>query len=113
MNEEERTLLANVIRSLTAAVTLNIPLDEGELGEVESLVNRLRNDGEEEKPNESGKDLLSALKMIREECKKHNNCPTCPLRNRFDGCSMDGARPEGWLFKNERAEDGVVPRFFD
>lgn len=112
MNEEERTLLANVIRSLTAAVTLNIPLDEGELGEVESLINRLRNDGEEEKPVESENKLISALKTIREECNKRDSCPTCPLRNRIGGCSVVG-RPEQWLFKKEDAESGVVPRLFD
>ena len=115
MNEEERNLLANIIRSLTAAVTLNIPLDEGELGEVESLFNSLRHDTKEEKSNESENKLLSALKTIREECKKHESCKNCPLRRRNNrDCTLyDSTPPEEWLFKYEDGTDGYIQRLFD
>ena len=50
MNEEERTSLANVIRSLTAAVNFGVALNEDDLKDVENLITSLRpDDGEMEK----------------------------------------------------------------
>ena len=46
-------------------------------------------------------DLEQALKVIREECKKHKNCPTCPLRNEEDGCYIHENMPNEWALKSD------------
>ena len=32
---------------------------------------------------------LEALKVIREECKKHESCRKCPIRAEENGCMLD------------------------
>lgn len=55
-------------------------------------------------------DLVTALKVIRDECKRHEDCPTCPLRTLDNRCSIVSLlTPEGWEFAEEKF---VAPRVF-
>ena len=40
--------------------------------------------------------VLTALKVIQEECKKHNNCDTCPLLGKNGDCGLKQDYPENW-----------------
>jgi hypothetical protein len=40
--------------------------------------------------------LLEALKVIKEECKKHDSCSTCPMSVRGDACGIDDSSPNDW-----------------
>lgn len=55
-------------------------------------------------------ELLDALKMIRDECKKHDECAKCPLRDRDDLCYLEesGDTPNAWVF----IDDVPTPRLF-
>ena len=120
MNEEERTMLADAIRDLTSALVRDVSMNGDELTNIENLVNSLRKEEKNHRDeplsasNETSKqnELITALKTIRNECKKHEHCDTCPLRNRSKSCSIL-EQPDKWLLKNESNEDDVVPRIFD
>lgn len=53
-------------------------------------------------------DLLEALKVIVNECKKHDTCDSCPMRDKFDECALQNDPPDDWVFKDNE----VVPRLF-
>ena len=40
--------------------------------------------------------LLEALEIIKEECRKHQDCKTCPMRNVHNGCGVDDSSPSDW-----------------
>ena len=40
--------------------------------------------------------LLAALNTIKEECKKHNDCNTCPMKIRHNNCGLDESSPDEW-----------------
>lgn len=45
--------------------------------------------------------LLEALKLIRDECKQHDNCTDCPMwASRVGACGVD-KRPQEWNVLNE------------
>lgn len=48
---------------------------------------------------EDKKKLLSVLKVLREECNKHENCYKCPLRGNH-GCNLSTQRPDKWNLSN-------------
>lgn len=53
---------------------------------------------------EDKKKLLSALKVLREECNKHEeNCYKCPLRVDH-GCNLSTQRPDKWNLSNENED---------
>lgn len=51
--------------------------------------------------------LITALKIIREECKSHSSCKQCPLRDYSGGgCSIrDGVTPENWKLKGDEPDN--------
>ena len=53
-------------------------------------------------------ELLDALRLIREECKKHESCELCPLRSKFnDDCALgESDQPANW----DLYEDTTVPK---
>lgn len=44
-------------------------------------------------------ELLKALNVIKEECKKHKNCIGCPLINSCGDCGVQEDAPDGWLLQ--------------
>lgn len=44
-------------------------------------------------------ELLNALKLIKEECKKHTRCEGCPLVNSCDECGISEETPRHWLLQ--------------
>lgn len=40
--------------------------------------------------------LLEALKCIKEECKKHNSCSTCPMSVIGNECGVNDSTPADW-----------------
>ena len=55
-------------------------------------------------------DLENALKLIKEECMKHNVCRSCPLRKHGeDKCYVGTYTPENWQIKSNvsNASDGI------
>lgn len=57
-------------------------------------------------------ELLEALKVIRDECKKHSRCKMCPLRSYDDKlCTITAnINPDNWKFADEDTDE--VPRLF-
>lgn len=58
-----------------------------------------------EKPNNEA--LLAALKLIRDECNKHEYCNECPLRLCENNCYLlreKSVRPGKWKFDGEENE---------
>uniref|UniRef100_UPI0040259ABC hypothetical protein n=1 Tax=Eubacterium sp. TaxID=142586 RepID=UPI0040259ABC len=52
------------------------------------------------------KELLSALKLIRSECKKHKSevpCYECPLASESRGCCL-GDDPRKWVLSDEKTD---------
>lgn len=52
------------------------------------------------------KELLSALKLIRAECKKHKGdipCYECPLASESRGCCLNDA-PRKWVLADEKPD---------
>lgn len=52
------------------------------------------------------KELLSALKLIRAECKKHKGdipCYECPLASESRGCCLSMA-PKNWVLADEKPD---------
>ena len=42
-------------------------------------------------------ELLKALQLIKEECKKHTDtCKECPMRVEHRGCGVTHDSPENW-----------------
>ena len=61
----------------------------------------------------SEKELIDALELIRDECKKHNQCTECMLRNNDDRCGVMEDQsgygfeaPSQWNIKNDHG----IPR---
>lgn len=55
-------------------------------------------------------ELIEALIVIRDECKKHDNCEECPLRDsENNACSLPTASPCNWDLRT----DYIVPRLFN
>ena len=52
---------------------------------------------------EEKKILLNALKVIRTECKKHENCHDCPLCS-DEGCKLKIDGPKNWVLANEKTQ---------
>lgn len=44
-------------------------------------------------------ELLKALELIREECKKHHNCEDCPLICADGDCGVTVQTPQYWSLK--------------
>lgn len=57
-------------------------------------------------------DLIEALKVIREECKKHTNCETCHLRDYDGGGCCITRTPENWELSCDDDVQKKVPRLF-
>lgn len=53
-------------------------------------------------------ELLEALKVIREECKKHVNCGMCPMRTDNTECALRKNYPQNWTLSC----DCETPRLF-
>lgn len=52
------------------------------------------------------KELLSALKLIRAECKKHKGdipCYECPLASESRGCCLND-NPRKWVLADEKPD---------
>ena len=49
------------------------------------------------------KEILDALKVIKEECAFADDCPLCPFR-RGEGCAILGGNPEDWTLAKEEPE---------
>lgn len=41
--------------------------------------------------------LLEALKVIKEECKKHDNCKMCALSKSHNECGVNDSSPDEWV----------------
>ena len=53
--------------------------------------------------------LLSAARIIRTECEKHNECELCPFTLRSGECGVTAKNPEAW---DIRGDDVINPRVF-
>ena len=54
-------------------------------------------------------DLLEALRVIKDECDKHLECYTCPMRDVDEAeCTLGKIDPCNWGFIDEE----VAPRLF-
>lgn len=48
------------------------------------------------------KELIEALKVIKEECKKHEEtCTDCPMYKNGQGCLVRYQEPEYWAINDE------------
>lgn len=51
--------------------------------------------------------LEFALRILRDECKKHNNCENCPLHRESDSnaCAVAYRRPYDYELKSDAPDD--------
>lgn len=50
----------------------------------------------------SEKEVINALKVIKEVCENTEMCRFCPLRNGYDSCSLRSEIPSKWKLNEPR-----------
>ncbi|MCR1933556.1 hypothetical protein NSA27_02415 [Clostridium tepidum] len=45
---------------------------------------------------EDANKLISALKVLKENCKKYDNCTECPFGTNYSDCLIQESIPAGW-----------------
>lgn len=41
-------------------------------------------------------DILFAVRVIRDTCKEHSECESCPVNDEYFGCVISNVIPEQW-----------------